>query len=205
MDIGTATLLFFTTFLLTMYVVGFFFLKESFTKVKIVSFFMALVGLYVIFSFSLEKFTFLAALMAVLGGIASGGEIAFSKKLSSAYSPLYLTALSWLIIIPTNRFFSVLLGEKQLAPSFDIAWLWQLCYTISSLLAFWFLVTGLKYLDASVAGLLGLLEIVFSIAFGVVIFGEILTGRVILGAIIILFASSLPHIKELVKIRTEGG
>lgn len=55
MDIGSATLLFFTSMLLTMYLVGFFFLGEKMTWVKIASFALACVGMYFIFSFSLVE------------------------------------------------------------------------------------------------------------------------------------------------------
>ena len=79
MDIGSATLLFFVSMLLTMYLVGYFFLGERMTWVKIISFLVACVGMYMIFSFSLVAFTLLAAVMAMLNGVASGGGIAFSK------------------------------------------------------------------------------------------------------------------------------
>lgn len=197
MDIGSANLLFFVTMLLTMYLVGFVFLSEKLSKVKTISFVLALAGLYTIFSFSLEKFALLAALMAVLNGIASGGEVAFSKKLSGSYSPLYLTALSWLIIIPTNWALSLIMGETQVLPSLNAVWLWQLGYIIASLFGFWFIIAGLKYIEASIGGLIGLLEIVFSITFGIIIFGEVLTQHVVLGAVLILCAASLPHIYDL--------
>lgn len=204
MDIGSATLLFFVTMLLTMYTVGFLFLKEQFSRVKVISFILALIGLSSIFSFSLEKFTFLAASMAVLNGIASGGEVAFSKKLSGSYSPLYLTTLSWLIIIPTNGLLSLLVGETQIMPSFNIVWLWQLGYIVASFFAFWLIIAGLKYVEASIGGLIGLLEVVFSIGFGILIFGEHLTQRVILGALLILSAASLPHIHDLASKINKG-
>jgi len=199
MDIGSASLLFFSTILLTMYIVGFAFLKEKVTKLKVVSFLLALLGLYTIFSFSLQKFTLLAALMAILNGIASGGEVSFSKKLSSTYSPLYITLMSWLIVVPTNGLLSVALGEKQLLPSLELFWLWQLGYIIASLFAFWFVIEGLKYVEASIGGLMGLLEVVFSITFGILIFKESLTLRVGLGALFILLAASLPHVSSLLK------
>ncbi len=88
MDIGTATLLLFVSLLVTMYCVGFFFLKEKLTIDKGFSFVIALIGLLLIFSFSLEKFTLFAALMAVLVGVASGLQVSFSKKLSGNYAPL---------------------------------------------------------------------------------------------------------------------
>lgn len=203
MDIGSATLLFFVTMLLTMYVVGFAFLGERFTKVKIVSFGLALVGMYLVFSFSLATFTLLAALMAVMNGIASGGEVSFSKKLSGKYSALYLTWLSWLIIIPTNGITSVLVGETQHLPSLDIVWLYQLGYVTAGIIGFWAVIEGLKYIESSIGGLLGLLEIIFSITFGILIFKEVLTERIIIGGLVVIFASALPHLVSLFKKETK--
>lgn len=197
MDIGSATLLFFVSMLLTMYLVGFIFLDEKMTKVKIVSFLLACGGMYLIFSFSLVAFTLLAALMALLNGFASGGEISFSKKISGSYSTLYITWLSWIIICITNAPVSMLLGEVQLLPSFDLVWLWQLGYTVASMLAFWLIIEGLKYVEAGVGGLLGLLEIVFSVLFGLWLFNEVLTVQIIAGACLILVAAALPHVQEI--------
>lgn len=197
MDIGSATLLFFVSMLLTMYTVGFLFLGEKMSKVKIASFVLACVGMYFIFSFSLVAFALLAAFMAVLNGIASGGEISFSKKISGSYSTLYITWLSWIIIMITNAPVSILLGETQLLPSFDLVWLWQLGYTAASMLAFWLIIEGLKHVEAGVGGLLGLLEIIFSVVFGIILFNESLTTSVVLGALLILVAASLPHIQEI--------
>lgn len=199
MDIGTASLLFFVTMLITMYIIGFIFLKEKLTKVKILSFALALIGLFTIFSFSIEKFTLLAASMAVLNGIASGGEVAFSKKLSGDYSPLYISLMSWLIVIPTNGFLSLVLGEKQILPSFSLVWLWQICFVFVSFFSFWFVIYGLKYIEASIGGLLGILEVVFTILFGIIFFKETLTTRVILGAVLVLGAASIPHLDKILK------
>lgn len=199
MDIGSASLLFFVTVLLTMYVVGFLFLKEKVTAIKIISFVIALLGLITMFSFSIQKFSLLAALMAIVNGIASGGEVSFSKKLSGSYSPLYIILMSWLIIIPTNGLLSVLLGEAQLLPTFSTGWFWQFCYTIVSIFAFWSVVQGLKYVESSIGGLIGLLEAVFGILFGIVLFGEHLTLKVIIGSLLILSAAALPHINNLRK------
>ena len=202
MDIGSASLLFFATMLLTMYIVGFVFLKEKLTKLKIASFILALAGLYSIFSFSLQKFTLLAASMAILNGIASGGEVSFSKKLSSAYSPLYMTLMSWLIIIPTNGFLSIAIGEKQILPGFHIYWLWQLGYIFASLFAFWFIIAGLKYVEASVGGLISLLEVVFSVGFGILLFGENISLGIAIGALFILLGASLPYFNSALRKQT---
>ncbi|MBL4644363.1 MAG: DMT family transporter [Candidatus Pacebacteria bacterium] len=204
MDIGSATLLFFVSMLLTMYLVGFLFLGEKMSRVKVISFILAGAGMYMIFSFSLVAFTLLAALMAIVNGIASGGEIPFSKKISGSYSVLYITWLSWIIIAITNAPISIFLGEPQLLPSLDIVWLWQLGYTVASMLAFWLIIEGLKSVEAGVGGLLGLLEIVFSIALGVILFKEGVTIQIAIGAVLILLAAALPHIKEMYNKRNES-
>ncbi|MBT4123991.1 MAG: DMT family transporter [Candidatus Pacebacteria bacterium] len=197
MDIGTATVLFFATMLLTMYSFGFIFLGEKLSKVKIMAFIIACAGLFVSFSFSLTAFSLLAAFMAILNGVASGGEVSSSKKLSGTYSALYITWLSWVIILITNLPVSLLLGEVQHLPSFSIVWLYQLGYVIAGIVGFWSIIEGLKYVEASIGGLIGLLEVVFSIVFGIIIFSEGLNMRSGLGALLVLSAASLPHIAEI--------
>ena len=194
MDIGTATLLFFVSMFLTMNFVGVCFFQEKINLAKGAAIFAAVIGMCLVFSFSLSSFVILAALMAMLNGIASGGEIAFSKKLSSNYSPLYLTLLSWVIILITNGIISIALGEAQLAPSFSMVWLWQLCYSIASLFAFWLVIEGFKRVDATVGSLIGLLEIVFGVTLGILIFSESLTTSIALGGLLIVVGAAIPHI-----------
>ena len=201
MDIGTATLLYFVSFFLTMNIVGVVFMGEKFNKVKIASAVLALAGKYLVFSFSLSAFALFAALMAIANGVASGGEVAFSKKLSDKYSPLYLITLSWAIILLTNSIISVGIGEPQVALSISKPWFWQLCYSVVSLFGFWFVIAGLKYVDVGIGALISLLEIIFSVAFGIFIFGESLTLSVLVGGLLILTAVALPNIKTLVNFR----
>ncbi len=197
MDIGTATVLFFATMLLTMYVVGFGFLGEKLTKVKLVAFLVACLGLFVTFSFSLVTFSLFAASMAVLNGIASGGEISSSKKLTGSYSAIYVTWLSWLIVLLTNLPASIALGETQHIPSFNIEWLYQLGYVVAGIVGFWAVIEGFRHVEASIGGLIGLMEVVFSIAFGVLLFHEGLTMRSGIGALLVISAAALPHVVKL--------
>jgi drug/metabolite transporter (DMT)-like permease len=199
MDIGSATLLFFVSMLLTMYMVGFLFLGERVTKVKVSSFLIAIIGLYFTFSFSVTAFAVIAACMAILNGIASGGEISFSKKLPSKYSVLYVTWLSWIIIAITNGAISIAIDEAQPLPMLSLTWLYQLGFATAGVLGFWLVIEGLRFVEASIGGLLGLIEIVFSLLLGIIIFHEALSGQIIFGAILILVAAALPHMVELQK------
>lgn len=197
MDIGSATLLFFVGMIIAMYIFGFIFLNEKATKVKIASFLIACAGLYVTFSFSIVAFSLLAAAMALVNGVATGVELASSKKLTGSYSPLYVTWLSWLVIAVTNGIASVALGEAQILPTLSLEWLYLVIFAIVSLLGFWFAIEGYKNSEASVGGLLTLLEVIFAIIFGFIIFSQPITLRIALGAGLILFAAALPHLISL--------
>jgi drug/metabolite transporter (DMT)-like permease len=194
MDIGSATLLFFVSMFLTMNLIGIVFFRESFGFVKLLSTLLALIGMYFVFSFSINYFSILAAFMAILNGIASGGEVAFSKKLSARYSPLYLIVLSWVIILISNYIISVAVGEQQVAPSISISWAWQVCYSLTSLFAFWLVIAGFRHVQATIGALIGLLEIVFSVTFGTLIFHETLTLSIVTGGILIILAAALPNL-----------
>ncbi|MBP9836815.1 MAG: DMT family transporter [Candidatus Pacebacteria bacterium] len=196
MDIGTATLLFFVGMTVMMYIVGFLFLGEEITKIKILAFFIACVGLYITFSFSLITFSLLAASMALLNGVATGIELSSSKKLTVKYSPLYVTWLSWVIIAITNFIASVVLGEVQYVPTLSFAWLYLIAYAVVSILGFWSVVQGYKYVESSVGSLLGLLEVVFAIIFGILFFHQTLTSLIIVGGALIIVSAALPHIAQ---------
>jgi drug/metabolite transporter (DMT)-like permease len=195
MDIGGATLLFYVTCLITMYLIGYYFLDERITVIKLFSFALGCAGLYTVFSFSISRFSLLAAGMAILNGIATGGEVAFSKKLSERYSAIFLTAISWLIIAVTSLPISLILGEQQIIPAFNTQWLILIGYSVVSLLGFWSVIYGLRYLEASIGGLIGMLEIIFGIALGIFLFDEELTLKIFIGATLILAAAAMASIR----------
>jgi drug/metabolite transporter (DMT)-like permease len=91
------------------------------------------------------------------------------------------------------------LKETQHLPSFEIVWLYQLGYVVASILGFWLVIKGLKYVEAGTGGLVGLLEIVVSISLGIIIFNEEPTLKIFIGAILIIVAAALPYIAELLQ------
>jgi len=135
--------------------------------------------------------------MAFLNGVASGGEIAFSKKLSGSYSPLYLSWLSWIAILATNGIASRVVSEVQHIPSFNVAWLYLGAYAATGIMGFWSVLKGIQYLESSVGGLLTPLEVIFGIIFGIIIFNESLTFRIVLGGLLIIGAAILPHFHKV--------
>lgn len=197
MHIGTAILLFYSAMLITMYTIGFIFMREKPTLVKIVALILGLAGLGLTFKISLVVFTFFAPILALLNGIASGGEVAFTKKVSDKYSTIQINVLVWVGILFSNLLFSLVLKETQVAPAVSLAWIYQLGYSLSSLLAFLLVIEGFKYVEASIGGLLGLLEIIFGVLLGILLFNEVLEPEAIIGGLLILIAAGLPHLQKL--------
>jgi drug/metabolite transporter (DMT)-like permease len=197
LPLGTATFIFYGFFLLTSYFIGWLFLSEKINRVKVVSFFLALLGLLMTFGLSLSAFSLGAMILAALSGIACGGEVATSKKTTDRYSSLLLTTYSWIFILLTHLPLSLIVGERQIVPELNQEWLAMLGYAASGLGGFWLIIEGFKYVDASIGGLIGLLEIIFSVFFGIFFFDDRLTIPVVVGGIIIILAAVLPDIYAL--------
>jgi drug/metabolite transporter (DMT)-like permease len=199
--IGTVQLIFYAMFVITAYVVGRIYLGERITKIKLISVVLALVGLAVVFGVSVIAFAPLGLALAALNGIASGGEVASSKKISNKYSPILLVFWGWVCTFITHLPLSVLLGETQHVPQFNEAWLWLLVYALVSAVAFWLVIIGFRYVDAGIGSLIGLMEVVFAVVFGALVFQEALTWSVLIGGSMIIIAAMLPDLLNILAHR----
>ncbi|HEX9804370.1 MAG TPA: hypothetical protein VGA67_01705, partial [Candidatus Dojkabacteria bacterium] len=59
-----------------------------------------------------------------------------------------------------------------------------------------------RYIEAGLAGIIGLMEIVFGIFFGIVLFNESIGSVTLLGVVIILVASIIPYFHMQYKNKT---
>ena len=71
-------------------------------------------GLLFVFGFSVIQFSLIASLLAALNGIASGGEVATTKKSTWKFSSLQIGIYVWIGILITHLPISILLGEPQI-------------------------------------------------------------------------------------------
>ena len=193
--VGISSLIFFCMLLITSYVVGFTLLKEVPTKVKIISLILSVVGLLFTFFNSLESFSLIALILAAVNGVASGGEVATTKLIPEKFNALQTSIMVWGAIFVTHLPLSLLFGELQIIPKFDIHWLAMLGFTVAGILGFLLVIEGFKHVDASIGGLIGLLEIVFAIIFGALVFSESITLSIIVGSLLIIGAAVLPYLK----------
>lgn len=192
--IGISSLIFFAVSLVTSYFVGAFLLSEKLNRIKVISLFLAIIGLSFIFYTSLGVFSVFALCMAGLNGVSSGGEVSTTKLIPQKFSAIQISIVIWFTIFITHLPMSLLFGEKQIKPELSTEWVSMICFAIAGVVAFYLVVEGYKYVEASIGGLIGLLEIVFAIIFGVLVFKESLALSIIFGSVIILISASLPHL-----------
>lgn len=195
--IGTVQLIFYSMFVVTAYVVGRFYLGEAISRIKLVSIALAFVGLAFVFGEAALAFAPLGLALAALNGVASGGEVASSKKIEAHYSPALVVFWGWVATLVLHVPVSLAIGEPQVMPALNLPWLWLLVYSIVNAAAFWLAIVGFRLVDASIGSLIGLLEVVFAVVFGALIFDEALSLNVYIGGVLILLAAMLP---DLVKV-----
>ena len=196
--IGTVQLIFYSMFVVTAYLVGRFYLGETITKIKLLSMVLSFVGLAFVFGAAVIAFAPLGLGLALLNGVASGGEVSSSKRIEDKYQPSLVVFWGWVFTLATHLPISLML-EKQVPISFDIAWLWLVIYSIVNAAAFWLVIVGFRYVDASIGSLIGLMEVVFAVIFGAIIFHEKLSVSVYVGGVLILFAAMLPDLINIIQ------
>lgn len=197
--IGTVQLLFYAMYVIMAYLVGRFYLGEVISKLKLLSMVLAFVGLALVFGTAVLTFAPLGLSLALLNGVASGGEVASSKKIEAKYSPALVVFWGWAFTLVTHLPLSLLVGERQVPIAFDKAWLWLVLYSCVNAAAFWLVITGFRYVDASIGGLIGLMEVVFAVIFGAIVFHEALSLRIYLAGVLIIGAAMLPDVVNLVQ------
>jgi len=200
LTIGTATLLFYASLTIGGYAVGKIIFYETMTWQKILAFFCAIAGMYVLFEFTINRYEYLAGGAAILAGLMGGVEVTITKKVSNRYSNIQILTILFAVMFLGNIPFGIFHHETIPAISMTIPWLAQLGYTIAMLGAMYAVVKGFKYLEASIGSLIGLSEILFAALFGVIFFGESITISLLVGGVIILFAAVVPYIGR----RTSG-
>ncbi|HEX3081735.1 MAG TPA: DMT family transporter [Candidatus Saccharimonadia bacterium] len=192
--VGLTNVLNYACLILSMFVFGRLFNKERFTGAKLVSCVLGLAGLYLVFTPNLHAAGLLALGAAVVSGLATGLNITASKNLP--YGALQTTLIAWTGGLVTNLPLMWLTHEAPVPPLSDKHWLYLFCFVAISIAASWSVIQGVKLVEAGVAGILGLLEVVFGIGFGVVLFHEHPTAITLVGAGFILAAAAGPYLQH---------
>ena len=197
LTIGTATLLFYAALVVGGYILGKVFFAEKLTLDKVISLGIAIVGMLVIYGITLTPEQLLPASMTVIAGLMGASTVILPKKLIGNYHELQIMAGYFLMQVLFNYPLAQLMGDYLPAIALNTAWGGQLAYANAMMIANLAAIKGFSYLEPSIGSLLGLVEILFGVVFGVLLFGEVMTAGVWVGGAMVVLAAALPSLVEL--------
>jgi drug/metabolite transporter (DMT)-like permease len=173
---------------------GWLFGGEKYTRDKLLATVLSFIGLWLVFTPSLPSGSWLAVVAALVSGLSAGSNGACAKQLT--YNATQSTLALWTASLAANAVMAVVVSEAPVPTGWHVQWLYLLCFGIASVVASWSFVSGIKLIDVGAAGILGLLEVVFGVLFGVLLFGEHLNWVEILGVLVIIAAAAIPYVKD---------
>ena len=195
LDIGTATLLFYSALLVGGYLIGKFSFGEKMTRIKLLSLGLAILGIAIIYRLVINPSQFLAAGMTIIAGLMGAGGVTFTKKLSQNYPEIQIMTSYFISITVVNLILSLLLKDTLPVLGFNVGCMSQIGYIFAFLIANLAVIEGFKHLDPSVGSLIGLVEILFGILFGVIFFGETIGLGTVIGGVLIIVSAMLPNLR----------
>jgi drug/metabolite transporter (DMT)-like permease len=177
-----------------LFLFGKIFNKERFTKDKMLATFLGFIGIALVFSPNINSIGILPLFASALSGFATSVNLVLLKKVS--YNATQSTLVLWITSVLANLMMAILFQEHLPNIGFYSQWIYLLLFALASVAASWLFVTGLKLVDAGAAGILGLLEIVFAVVFGVIFFHEKPSTVTLVGIMIIIAAATIPYLKD---------
>jgi drug/metabolite transporter (DMT)-like permease len=192
--VGLGTAAWYASTIIGAFLFGWLVAGERLTRDKLVSMLLGMSGLWLIFAPTAQHFGIAAIMAAIVSGLAVGLTMIVDRQLP--YSAAQTTLMTWTSTLLINIPLVWLLHEQMPLFAPDIHWIFLLCFSCASALGSWLLIAGLKQVEAGAAGILGLMEIVFAVIFGIMIFRESLTPMIVAGIGAIMAAAAIPYIQD---------
>lgn len=176
-----------------MFFFGWLLAGEKMTRDKWLSAALGLLGLWLVFAPNMEGVGWMALGAAAVSGLSSAAHSVVGKKLK--YSAIQTIILGWSASVIANVIMWIVLADSFPA-DLGIGWWYLVLFAVASVASTWMFMAGLKRIDAGAAGVLGLLEIVFGVVIGALLFNERPSLLALGGVIIILIAAAIPYLKD---------
>jgi S-adenosylmethionine uptake transporter len=192
--VGVGLTVNYASIVLGMFFFGWLLAGERFTKDKWLSAVLGVAGLYLIFSPSIAGAGWFALSAAVLSGL-SGAAISVLAKIIP-YNATQSALSVWTASVIANTLMALILREQHPSIGWHAQWLYLIMFALASVAASWLFIKGTKLIDAGAAGILGLLEIVFGVLFGVIFFHERPGPVVLAGIVLIITATAIPYFND---------
>jgi len=192
--VGISLTVSYASILIGMFFFGWLFGRERFTKDKAVSVVLGIVGLALIFSPNTKGIAWVAFVAAMVSGLSSAACIVFAKRIH--YGATQSTSMLWFNSVIANFLMVAIFSKHYPVIGWHIEWLYLVAFALASVIASWSFIRGTKLIEAGAAGVLGLLEIVFGVLFGVLFFHERPGAVVLLGVMMIIVTAAIPYIQH---------
>lgn len=177
-----------------MFFFGWLFVGERFTRDKLLATIVSFIGLWLVFSPNISGFKWIPIAAAAVSGLSAASNGVFAKQIR--YNATQSTICLWVTSFVANTLMAFVVGESHPSIGWHAQWLYLVFFAVSSILASWTFIKGVKLIEAGAAGILGLLEIGFGVLFGVLFFSEHVGFVVLVGIAIIILAAAIPYIKD---------
>lgn len=177
-----------------MFVFGRLFSGERFTRDKFAATALGILGLALVFSPSIKSIGWFALTAALVSGLATAANMVTTKMVP--YNGSQSAILVWGASVIANIPIIFLLQERAPLFGWHVEWFYLVLFVLASLIASWTFIRGLKLIESGAAGILGLLEVVFGVMFGVVFFHERPSVVVLIGIASILAAAAIPYLQH---------
>lgn len=192
--VGVSLTINYASLVIGMFLFGWLLGKERFTLIKGISAGVGFIGLWLVFAPNTAQLGLIPLSAAAISGFASSLHYVIAKQIS--YNATQSTIAMWVASTLANLVMAFVLQEHIPALSFEQEWFYLILFAIASVASTWLFVRGIKLIDAGIAGVLGLLEIVFGILFGMLFFHEQPGFTALVGALVIIIAASIPYVTE---------
>lgn len=193
LPMGTTMFIFYAFGTMASYLVGHFAYKEKLDRSKIIAFICAIFGVGVMFMDKLGwgKITYL--LIAVISGVSYGLYSSLSKKVSKKYS---LTLIMLAVLVAEFTIYLPTWLYTQDAMSTNLwPWIANFIYAIDVVGVMYFVFYGFRHLEAQIASLLLLSELVFILLIGAIFYSEIPSMWQLFGGGLIILGLTIPNLK----------
>lgn len=193
--IGTTYLVIYAAMILSGFLSGKIFFDEKLNKTKVTSLMLSLLGLSIIYRFSIDADKIIFVVLGFVSGFMTGIWNTISKKFSGYYPNNQIVMMD-----AGGGVIASLVGAmifKEAVP-IDISyarWFWVFAYAVVQTVNVGLIVYGFKNIEAQKGSIILPVEIIFAFIFSFIIFKEIPLASSFVGGVLIIIGALLPNIK----------
>jgi drug/metabolite transporter (DMT)-like permease len=194
--LGTAYFIFYAGVTIGGYALGKILFGERITRVKVLSLILALIGLLLIYSFNPLSGAIGYMLLSLVAGFGTAVWGVFSKKISGQYADIQLNAIDFIFTVIISFVLSILFRESWVPIAVNTVWIANALFIVMFLSVGQLMVYGFRRVSAQIGSLVMLMEVVFGVIWGWLIYKETMSLFTVLGGMLILSAIILPEIRQ---------